>query len=257
VDVDGHRAVTTTDTARTASITLSRGVHSVLVRAVHLSGKVSIVTTRVVADGTAPAFTAAPRVALRPGSMDGSVPVRLVWATSDASGLSSQALTSPTPIAVASTARDWFGQVPPAVPTRFTVRAVDRAGNPANASVTRTPVILSEAAASLSGSWRTLRGPSYLGGVAVAASAAGATATWTVTGPSVALSAVRGPHAGRVRIWVDGTDRGVLDLQGAPAYRQAAWSLWLGTDTTHTVRVRIEGTPGRPGVVLDGLAYLT
>jgi len=67
---------------------------------------------------------------------------------------------------------------------------------------------------------------------------------------------VRGPHAGRVRIFVDGVDRGLLDLRGEPAYRQAVWSRWLGTDTEHTVRVEIEGTPGRPGVILDGLAYL-
>jgi hypothetical protein len=137
------------------------------------------------------------------------------------------------------------------------VRAVDRAGNPADASVTRTPVVLSEAAAQLSGTWRTLSDPRYLGGAAVASATAGSTASWTFTGRSVALSAVRGPHAGRVWISVDGVDRGVLDLRSALAFRQAVWSLWLGGDTEHTVRVRIEGTPGRPGVVLDQLVYLS
>src|SRR5262249_29336809 len=124
-------------------------------------------------------------------------------------------------------------------------------------SVTRTPVVWSEAVARRTGSWRTLRDQAYLGGVALGSTAAGSTASWTFTGRSVALAVGRGALSGRVRVFVDGADAGVVDL-GSPhtLYRQAVWSRYWSGAAEHTIAVRVEGNTGRPGVVLDGLVYL-
>jgi hypothetical protein len=163
----------------------------------------------------------------------------------------------PTAVGLGTTAHSRDGTLLPGRAATFTVRAVDRAGNAVNASVTRTPVVLSEAAAARTGSWRTLRNPAYLGGVALGSTRGGSTATWTFTGRSASVAVGRGAASGRLRIFVDGQDQGLIDLRSARTiYRQAVWSRWWSGGGRHTVRVQVEGTAGRPGAVLDGLVYL-
>ena len=255
--VDGRLTLATPGQHRTAAVRLAPGGHTVTVRALHLSGRTSEVTSRIVADASAPVFRAQPEVTLRPGPLTGSVPIRLDWSVADVNGLSSVNLVEPSTVSLGTTARSRNGTVRPGGPTTFTLRAVDRAGNAVDASVTRTPVVLSEAAATRRGTWRTLRNPGYLGGVALGASAPGASATWTFSGRAAALAFSRGPLAGRVRVVVDGVRQGVLDLRAATAApRQAVWTRSWGASGQHTVRVEVEGTAGRPGVVIDGLVHL-
>ena len=255
--VDGHLALAAPGTHRTAAINLPPGGHTVAIRAVHLSGRTSTATARVVADSTPPIFTDGPDVSLRTGSLDGSVPIRLGWAAADVNGLSAVSLLRPTAVNLGTVAHGRDGTVRPAVPTTFAMRAVDRAGNAVDASVTRTSRILSEAVAARTGSWRTLSNQAYLGGVALGATAGGSTAAWTFTGRSAALVVGRGALSGLVRISVDGQDAGFVDLRSTRIlYRQAVWSRSWGDPAEHTIAVRVEGTAGRPGVVLDGLAYL-
>ena len=256
--VDGHLTLAAPGTHRTAAIALPPGGHTVAIRALHLSGRTSTVTARVVSDSSEPIFTSGPDVALRTGSLDGSVPIRLGWAAADLNGLSAVSLLRPTAVDLGTVAHGRNGTIRPAAPTTFALRATDRAGNAADASVTRTPVVLSEAGAARTGSWRTLRNPAYLGGVALGSTAGGSTATWTFTGRSAAIVVGRGALSGRVRISVDGEDAGVVDLRSPQTiYRQAVWSRYWGGAAEHTVAVRVDGTAGRPGVVLDGLVYLT
>ena len=60
-----------------------------------------------------------------------------------------------------------------------------------------------------------------------------------------------------MQISVDGQDAGTVDLRSdRNAIRQAVWSRSWGDAAEHTIAVRVEGTAGRPGVVLDGLVYL-
>ena len=255
--VDGKLTLAAPGSYRTAALRLPPGGHTVTVKAAHLSNRFALASTRIVSDATAPVFAAGPDVALRTGSLNGSVPIRLGWHATDVNGLSAVRLLRPTPVNLGGTATARNGTIKPAVPTTFGLRATDRAGNSVNASVTRTPVVLSEALARRTGIWRTLRDQAYLGGVALGATAAGSTATWTFTGRSAALAVGRGALSGRARIWVDDADQGIVDL-GSPAtsYRQAVWSHYWSGAGEHTVRVRVEGTPGRPGVILDGLVYL-
>ena len=255
--VDGHLTLAAPGTHRTAAIGLPPGGHTVAIRALHLSGRTSTVAARVVSDSTAPIFTTGPDVALRTGSLDGSVPIRLGWAAADLNGLAAVSLLRPTAVDLGTVAHSRNGTIRPTVPTTFALRATDRAGNAGDASVTRTPVVLSEAGAARTGSWRTLRNPAYLGGVALGSTAGGSTATWTFTGRSAAIVVGRGALSGLVRISVDGEDAGVVDLRSPQTiYRQAVWSRYWGGAAEHTVSVRVDGTAGRPGVVLDGLVYL-
>ena len=255
--VDGRLRLATPGTHRTTALRLPPGGHNVAVRALHLSGRSTTVTSKMVSDSNAPVFTGAPDLVLRPGPLDGSVPIRLNWTATDVNGLSGVALVRPTGVNLGTTARSRNGTVRPGVPTTFTVRAADRAGNSVDASVTRTPVVLSEAAAQRTGIWRTLRDQAYLGGVALGATAGGSSMTWTFTGRSAALAVGRGALSGRVRIFVDGRDNGFVDLRSPRTiYRQAVWARWWTESAQHTVRVEVEGTAGRPGAVVDGLVYL-
>jgi hypothetical protein len=252
IRVDGKLTLAAPGGHRTAELSLPPGGHTVAVRALHLSGRTSTVTAKIVSDANAPVFTAGPDVVLRPGSLDGSVPIRLTWTATDVNGLSGVGLVRPTSVNLGTAAHSRNGTIKPAMPTTFGVRAVDHAGNAVNASVTRTPIVLSEAAAQRTGIWRALRNPAYLGGVALGSTAAGSTATWTFTGRSAALAVGRGALSGRVRIYVDGVDQGVVDLASPRTlYRQAVWTRWWSTSGEHTVRVRVEGP-----AVLDGLVYL-
>ncbi|GAA2603756.1 N-acetylmuramoyl-L-alanine amidase [Paractinoplanes durhamensis] len=255
--VDGELAVATPGTHRTTTLRLPPGGHVVTIKAEHLSGKVKMVGATVISDAVAPEFTAGPTLALRTGSLDGSVPIQLQWTADDVNGVAAVAMTAPSTIDLGTTAHSRNGTLAPGRPVTFALRAADRAGNTVDGSVTRTPVVVSEAASERSGSWRTLRNPGYLGGVALGATAAGSTASWTFTGSSAAIAVSRAAQSGRMRVFVDGDDQGTIDL-GSPRtlYRQAVWARSWPTSEEHTVRVEVEGTPGRPGVVLDGLVYL-
>jgi hypothetical protein len=256
--VDGRLILAAPGTHRTAPIQLAPGGHTVTIRALHLSGRSTTITTKVVSDPNAPTFSAGPDVVLRTGSLDGSIPIRLDWTAADVNGLASVRLLRPTAVDLGTSAHSRNGTLRPGIPATFTVQATDRAGNAGSASVTRTPVVVSEAVATRTGTWRTLRNPAYLGGIALGSTRAGASASWTFTGRSAALAFGRGAASGRVRIFVDGLDQGLVDLRSATTvYRQAVWSRSWPESGEHTVRVELVGTAGRPGAVLDGLVYLT
>jgi uncharacterized protein with LGFP repeats len=251
--VDGRLVLAAPGTHRTAILHLPPGGHTVAIRAQHLSGRTRTISVRVVSDGTAPDFTAGPDVALRTGALNGTVPIQLDWAAHDVNGLSSVRLLRPSVVELGPTAHSRNGTLRPGFPATFTLRATDRAGNATSASVTRTPVVVSEAASQRTGTWGTLRDPQYLGGVALSSTATGSSATWTFTGRSAALVVGRNAASGQVRILVDGIDAGLIDLRSAATiYRQVVWSRSWGTSGSHSVRVEVDGT----GAVLDGLAYL-
>lgn len=237
---------------------LPPGLHTVTVRALHLSGRSTAVSSRVVVDPDAPVFHRRPALALRPGTVTGtSVPMQLDWNVSDSVALSSVGLTRPSATNLGTTALTRNVGAPANRPAVFTVRATDRAANVTDASVTRTPWVVSEVSAQRRGSWRALRNTGYLGGTAVGGSTRGASASWRFTGSSAALVFSKGPHAGRVGISVDGRPQGIVDLHStAIQSRQVVWTGGWSQSGEHTVRVVVEGTRGRPGVALDGLIYL-
>nr|WP_255645820.1 N-acetylmuramoyl-L-alanine amidase [Actinoplanes polyasparticus] len=256
--VDGVLRVATPAGRRSVPVRLTPGGHTVTVRALHLSGRSTVVNSRVFADTSAPVFSREPDVALRPGTVNlGAVPMHLDWTVRDNASLGSVRLTRPATVNLGVTARTRNVGAPANRPATFTVRATDRAFNFVSASVTRTPVVVSESGAQRSGTWRPLRNGSYLGGTAVGGSIRGTSASWRFSGSSVALVLSKGPRAGRIGVFLDGRPQGMVDLRSTrPLPRQVVWSRWWPQGGEHTVRIVVEGTPGRPGVALDGLVYL-
>ncbi|WP_328460664.1 N-acetylmuramoyl-L-alanine amidase [Actinoplanes sp. NBC_00393] len=255
--VDGKFVSGSPSGHRTSQVRLTPGAHTVSVRAVHLSGRTALASARVVVDQVAPAFTGGPHVSLRTGTLGTTVPVRVGWTASDPNGLRSIRVAGTSKAVLGGAGRALNATARLGEAGTWTVTAADRSGNVRNASVTRTPVLVSEAGAARAGTWRTLRDPGFLGSEAVASSAARSALTWSLTGRSAALVAGRTATSGRIRIFVDGVDQGVVDLQSPIAkHRQAVWTRSWGTSGRHTVRVQPEGTAGRPSVILDGLAYL-
>jgi hypothetical protein len=229
----------------------------VTVRAVHLSGRTASFTRTVITDATAPRFTMGPSVALRRGSLNGSVPIRVGWSAADVGGLRSVTMTRPVLRRLSTAATGWSGYARPGVATPWSLRATDRSGNAVSASVTRTAGVLSEASAARTGKWGTLRGPAYLSGGALRSITRGSSMTWVFTGRSAGLTVSRGSASGRISIYVDGAGAGTLDLRSASLlHRQAVWVRNWGTSGRHTVRIVVAGTAGRPSVVLDGLAVV-
>jgi hypothetical protein len=257
VFVDGKLAASAPNTHRRVSLRLAAGRHTLLVRAIHLSGRTASVARTVVVDATAPRFTMGPSVALRTGSLNGSVPVRVGWSAADVGGLRTVAMTRPAAVNLGVTATGWNGVARPGASTTWSLRAADRAGNATTASVTRTPVVVSEAATTRTGPWTALRNSAYLSGGALRSTARGASMSWTFTGRSAALAASRTGVSGTATVYVDGAAAGTIDLRSAGTRnRQAVWARNWGASGTHTVKVVVTGTAGRPGVVLDGLVVL-
>ncbi|MFC4064578.1 peptidoglycan recognition protein family protein [Actinoplanes subglobosus] len=254
---DGRLSAAAPSGHRQAAVRLEPGEHKVTVRAVHLSGKIAETSTAVVVDPVAPEFSEPPLVALREGTVGVSVPVRVGWTATDTSGLKSVRVRGAASENLSGGTRQYAGTARLGDPATWAVTATDRAGNVASAAVTRTPVLLTEAEATRTGTWRAMRDQGLLGGEALAASAAGASLTWTFTGSSAAVVAGRTAASGRVRIYVDEEFQGIVDLRSADAGNgRAVWARSWRTSGTHTVRVQAEGTTGRPSVVLDGLVYL-
>ena len=222
-----------------------------------------------VIDGTAP-VTTAPAAVIRTGLVipAGGVPIRLAWKGSDPHGsgidhyefawwVGDQWIADPAPLTVAR--RDF--DLMPGTPRRFRVRAVDRAGN-VGAWATG-PAITSALndetwrGITYAGRWTSQASSWYWDGRTRYASKAGASASFSVTGRSVALMSTRAPTQGRYRVYVDGTLRGTVNLHaGAFTARVIVWQRSWSKSAKHTVKIVVEGTKGHPWVDLDAVIVL-
>jgi len=224
-------------------------------------------------DRTPPSVTAGPSAALGAGAAlaGTAVPVAVSWAMSDGAGsgivrveLSRSAdggATWGSPIVLAGTARSNAAAVPASGTARFRIRALDAAGNAsawrAGPQITARLVQQSWSAVRWAGVWTTRSAAAYSGGSERTARAAGAGASYTFTGRTVALVATRGPGRGKARVYVDGVLRGTVDLyRSSTQYRAVAWSFTCTSSRSHTVRVVVVGTAGRPQVDVDALIVM-
>jgi hypothetical protein len=236
---------------------LTPGRHTVRVEAVALNGRTAVTSTAVLVDQTLPEFTSGPSVSLRPGSLDGIVPVRLGWGVRDAGGLAGLTLTTPVPASLAPTSTAWAGSVPAGAEIAYGLRATDRAGNARSVAVRRTAYVVAETLADRTGAWSEVSSPAYLGGGALRSTTAESSLTWAFTGRSATLAVSRTAVTGRVLLFVDDQPAGIIDLRSPETlHRRAVWSRSWDTSDQHTVRIEVEGTAGRPGVIADGLVYL-
>ncbi|MET8893163.1 peptidoglycan recognition protein [Streptomyces albogriseolus] len=257
--VDGQSVAGTSGAGYAKRITLTAGSHTVSVRATHQSGAVSTTDAlTVVAETTAPVFTAAPTLDLRTGTVNtGSAPVTLRWKATDDQALRQVQLLTPSTATFSAAAYLSNRTAKPGTAATWSMRAYDYAGNYRDAAATYTPVILQESAAVRTGTWSTRSSTSYLGGRSYSSAAKGAGLSWTFTGRSAAWVVSRASSSGQAYVYVDGVKAATVDLKSAAtSYRQAIWTKTWTANAKHTVKIVVVGTSGRPTVTTDGLVYI-
>ncbi|MFI6638605.1 N-acetylmuramoyl-L-alanine amidase [Streptomyces sp. NPDC050504] len=257
--VGGKPVATVAGTATSARATLALGTHAVAVRATHISGKqTTSAAATVVAETTAPAFTAKPALALRTGTVNTTaVPVTLSWKATDRAALKEVRLTAPVAKTYGPTLTSAAHTARSGAATAWQLTAHDHAGNTAAATVSATPLILQETAAARTGTWTAKSSAAYLGGKSFTSSAKNASLTWTFTGRSAAWVVSRAATSGQAHVYVDGVKAATVDLKSsATKYRDAIWTKTWATSAKHTVKIVVVGTSGRPAVTTDGLVYL-
>ncbi|MFE2261971.1 peptidoglycan recognition protein family protein [Streptomyces griseosporeus] len=257
--VDGKVAATAAGTATSASATLAAGSHTVAVRAVHQSGKTTATAAlTVVADTTAPVFTANPTLSLRTGTVNTTaVPVTLGWKATDDKALKETRLTSPQTAVFGPTWTANNRTSNSGTASTWSLTAYDVAGNYRTASAAYTPVILQETSAVKTGTWTARSSTSYLGGKSYSSGSAGASLSWTFTGRSASWVVSRASTSGQAYVYVDGVKVSTIDLKSSSTlYRQAIWTKTWSSSAKHTVKIVVVGTSGRPTITTDGLVYI-
>lgn len=224
----------------------------------------------VVIDRTVPT-TGPPVVHLRPGVTLSStaLPVTVTWAAADLGGSGIRSYDLARSIDGGTFAIVYGGITTRTVQRtvtaghsyRFEARTRDWAGNVSAWAVgpTFTPSLRQQSSSSIvyHGTWTTSTFASFSGGTSRYAKAAGASASLTTTARSLAFVTSLGPNRGAVKVYVDGTLRATLDLFAATTtYRRVAFAWTWSTAGTHSIKIVVVGTAGRPRVDLDAIEIL-
>ncbi|PAZ10814.1 N-acetylmuramoyl-L-alanine amidase [Streptomyces sp. SA15] len=257
--VDGKAVAHTSGSARSASISVAAGSHTVQVRATHVRGSTTLSAgVGLVGDTTAPTFPTAPGVKVRTGTVSSTaVPVTVTWKAADNAALAKVLATAPSSATFGPTVTSWNASAKPGASDLFVLKAYDVAGNSAGASVYRTPNIIQETSTTRTGTWTRKSSTSYLGGYSYSSSSAGASISWTFTGRSVAWIVSRAATSGQAYIYIDGTKVTTVDLKSSTTlYRQAIWTKTWSTSAKHTLKIVVVGTSGRPTVTTDAIATI-
>ena len=220
------------------------------------------------ADRTRP-NTSAPVARIGTGEVDGTVPVKLTWSGTDVGwGIGSYKLqqstnggpwhtvTLPRPKATSITRH-----LAPNTAYRFRVRAIDKAGNRGawDYGPTFRAKTVSEASAKVAypKSWTVDPDPTAYGGALTESIVFGARATYTFRGRDIAWLAERGPGHGKAKVYVDGRLIGVVDLEAASDQpRRIVFTRHWSSVGSHTIRIVVSGTAGRPVVSVVGFIRL-
>lgn len=218
----------------------------------------------------APPTVVAPRSRLyAPSTLEaGRAPVRTTWSASDPCAISRSRLERRVDGSV------WAEQVLPGMRSmsikqtllvgstyRYGAIAVDGAGN-AGDRVTGAffePVVRQSTTSNVtfSGAWTQAELDDYAGGSTRHASDAGASASHTFTGSSVAWVAAVGPGRGSAEVYVDGAFSSTVSLNApSRATRRIVFATSWASQGTHTIEVVVLGTPGHPRVDVDAFVHL-
>jgi hypothetical protein len=199
-----------------------------------------------------------------------SIPLRVSWSGADTGGSgvigyelgrSTNGGTTWTVVSgsVVTTAFDLTA--PSTGTVRFRVRAVDRAGNTGAwaTGLNQSPRLVQQSSTTVKygGTWASTSAAAYSGGSARYATRAGAYATFTSTGRSIALVSTRATTRGQVKVYVNGVYQATVSMYGSTAYRQVAWQKTWSTAAKRTIKLVVVGTRGRPRFDLDGFVSLS
>jgi hypothetical protein len=223
----------------------------------------------VVSDGIAPTVVA-PTTSLVASRTLGttSVPAKVSWSASDPSGISAHGLQrslaggSWTTLKLATTTSTSIDQSLPIGTSQQRARSTDAKGN--TSAWTAGPVVRaalfqqSSSSVRYSGTWTTASAANASGGSIRHASSAGAAATFTFTGSSVAWVATQGTSRGQARVYVDGVYAATVSTYASSGHSKAiVFARNFGAVGPHTLRVVVVGTAGHPRVEIDAFVRLS
>lgn len=144
---------------------------------------------------------------------------------------------------------------------RYRVKAIDSLGNStgwvAGPTYRVNPIDSGTAGLTLSGTWRTARNATAIGGGTVWSSESGASASASFTGSGIALVASTGAGRGTAEVLLDGRVHATVSLSTSTATSRIVWSTSWMTAAQHTVTVRVpRGTTRPTRLELDGLLVM-
>ena len=250
----GTRSVTVTDTV-TAGITGTQSGISVLA-----------------ADSTAPTVSAPSAIPRAGSALSGtSIPLTVYWSGDDnigGSGIdhfvverSTDGGSSWSTAVASTTAKSVPVLVPASGTVRFRVVAWDVAGNhrTGSAGILLTPRLIQQTTTAVHWyrTWTTSASTSYSGGSVRYGITAGASASYTFTGRSIAFVTTKATTRGKVKVYVNGVYKATVDLSRSPTqYRSVAWQQTFPTSASRTIKLVVVGTSGRPRVDLDAFVVV-
>ena len=217
-------------------------------------------------DSDAPEVTA-PTVRFGTSAGKPAVPLTVSWSGTDASGVAAYALFesvdgagyAPVPLS-AETATSKVRSALPGHTYRYRVDALDDFGNAASAEgATFTLDARQETSAAIAYGehWARRYWSAALANYQRASSEAGASASFSFTGFSVAWVARKGLASGRARVHVDGRYVKTVDLfDWNERARRIVFSKRWASAGPHTVKIVVSGTAGRPRVDVDAFLVL-
>ena len=219
-------------------------------------------------DRTAPMVSLPLTMVVAGATFDSRVASRVIWVAADAggAGLASydleRSIDGGAWVVIATGLRSPAAGVSLSAghTYRFAVRARDAAGNVGawRLGVTTHPVFRQETSSSLhwSSGWAGSTSSLFSGGGARFATSPGAWMSSTFTGRSIGVVTTLGTR-GQVRVYLDGAYITTLDLRASPwIYRNVAWSHTWSSAGTHTLKLVVVGTAGRPRVDVDAILIL-
>jgi len=140
------------------------------------------------------------------------------------------------------------------------VAAKDTAGNWSsyNYSPTINVQVTDDQAFTLNGPWSRFSLAGTFGGTYAATSQAGAFFQYTATARDLGLVGLKFSTAGRATVYCDGTSVGTLDEYNSSTVTQPMMAqCHFGASASHTIKVVVEGTSGRPWIGVDAFARLS
>jgi subtilisin len=226
-------------------------------------------TIPVTVDSVAPSTTR-PGLALRAGSILGtSVGGRATWtaATDSGSGVGGYELrwtvdgSLGAVRAVSSTTRSATRSMVIGHTYTLRLRARDKVGNWSAWVETAAfhPIVSQDTSPSLqrAGHWRRETGSYLSAGTALYAKARGAWVRRVFTGRAIAWVASEGRTRGKARVYVDGTLAATVDLyRRTSAHRVIEFTRTWSTSGSHTLKIVVLGTSGRPYVDVDAFVIV-
>ena len=227
-----------------------------------------IISANVTVDSTAPTATT-PKPSLRTGigletaSTSQRLMIRLSWTGSDSgSGIASydvqrsydDAAYETIKSATTATSLDWTMYLGHSY--KFRVRARDKAGNVGawTTAYSWSGSLRQNSYASVvyAGSWTTSSNAEHSGGSVKSSSSAGASASLAFSGRAIGLVTTLGPDRGAVQVWVDGALSATIDTYAdTESFRQVVFNKTWSSYGSHTIKLVVVGTAGRPAFSLD------